>query len=128
VLQGRLEKILERYLTRLSPLADVRMEGKDRLCGEDLADMRHLREPSAFRYTARLGNGQVLPVERAADGGICVTIPHVAPADGAADDAPSRYVRMTVEDGVASGQLVVDLYDLAPARGYRLAGVERPEG
>ncbi len=126
VLQGRLDKILERYLTRLSPLADVRVEQKDRLCGEDLADMRHLREPSAFQYTARLQDGQALAVERAADGGICVTMPHVAPDGGAADDAPSRYVRMTIQDGVATGPLVANLYDLGPARGYQLAGLERP--
>jgi hypothetical protein len=127
VLQGRLDKILERYLTRLSPIADVRIEQKDLLCGEDLADMRHLREPSAFRYTARLADGRALPVERAADGGICVTLPRVFPDEGPADDAPSRYVRVTVEDGVAKGPLVADLYDLGPRRGYRLAGLERPD-
>ncbi len=128
VLQGRLDKILERYLTRLSPIADVRLEGKDKLCGEDLADMRHLREPSAFRYTAHLPSGETIPDERTtSDGGICVTMPHVAPDGGPADDAPSRYVRVTIEDGVATGPLAVDLYDLGPVRGYRLAGLERPE-
>ena len=33
VLEGRLEKILERYLTHLSPLASLHVEGEDRLCG-----------------------------------------------------------------------------------------------
>jgi hypothetical protein len=44
-----------------------------------------------------------------------------------ADDAPARYVRVHLDDGVASGPLVVHLYDLGPKRGYRLAGLERPE-
>jgi hypothetical protein len=34
---------------------------------------------------------------------------------------------VTIADGVASGALVAQLYDLGPTRGYRLAGLERPE-
>jgi hypothetical protein len=45
-------------------------------------------------------------------------------------DSPHRggLVRMqaTMVDGVAGGPLVVAFYDLGP-RGYRLAGLERPE-
>ena len=54
-------------------------------------------------------------------------LPHVAPDGTTADDAPSRYVRVRVEDGVARGPLVAHLYDLGPSRGYRLVGVERPD-
>jgi hypothetical protein len=32
-----------------------------------------------------------------------------------------------IRDGVAAGPLVVHLYDLGATRGYRLAGLERPE-
>ena len=46
---------------------------------------------------------------------------------GVADDAPERYVRVRIEDGVAKGPLVADLYDLGPSRGFRLVGLERPE-
>jgi hypothetical protein len=93
----------------------------------DLAEWRHLRDPGAFRYTARvLGRGWA-SVQRRAGGQLCVQLPHVAADGGAADDAPSRYVRVRVEDGVARGPLVVHLYDLGPVRGYRLAGLERPE-
>ncbi len=134
VLQGRLDKILERYLTRLSPLADVHVSGTDRLCAEDLAETRRLRAPAEFRYEARLskdGGAQALTVTRPQDGGVCVALPHVAAdpatADGAPDDAPSRYVRVTIADGVARGPLVAHLYDLGPTRGYRLAGLERVE-
>ena len=113
-----------RYLTRLSPLSDVHIAGGDRLCAEDLAETRQLRPAAEFRYDARFASGapeQPLPVVRPPEGGICVTLPHVA-ADGA-----ERSVRVTIADGVASGPLVAQLYDLGPMRGYRLAGLERPE-
>jgi hypothetical protein len=130
VLQGRLDKILDRYLTHLSPLAAVHVVGPDRLCTEDLAEARGVRPPEAFRYAASLGSGSVkqwLPIDRQLAGGICVTLPHVATDESARDDAPTRYVRVTIADGVARGPLVAHLYDLGPARGYRLAGLERPE-
>jgi hypothetical protein len=129
VLQGRLEKILGRYLTRLSPLTGAHVEGTDRLCAEDLAETRRLRPPEEFRYSAQLSNGtseKVLSVARQPGGGVCVSLPHVADA-GSRDDARERYVHVTLADGVAQGPLVAHLYDLGSERGYRLAGVERPE-
>ncbi len=127
VLDGRLAKILDRYLTRVSPIAQVRVEGPSRLCGVDLAEWRGLRDPWAFRYQARLLSGSWLSVERQPGAEICVTLPHVAADGGAPDDAPGRYVRVRIQDGVATGPLVAHLYDLGPVRGYRLAGLERPE-
>jgi hypothetical protein len=129
VLHGRLGKILERYLTRLSPLGDVHMEGADQICAEDLAENRQLRQPAEFRYAAQLSNGtseKVLSVARQPGGGICVSLSHVADV-GSRDDAPERYVHVTIADGVAQGPLVAHLYDLGSERGYRLAGIERPE-
>ena len=64
VLEGRLQKILERYLTRLSPIANVHVEGKSEVCGVDLAEWRRLREPAQFRYTASLVGGGKVGVER----------------------------------------------------------------
>jgi hypothetical protein len=129
VLSGRLQKILERYLTRLAPLTDWHVEGSDWLCGIDLAEWRGLRSPEAFRYSARLlGPGATwLRVERRPGGGVCVSLPHIAPDGGGADDDPRRYVRVRVDDGVARGPVVAHLYDLGPSRGYRLAGVVRPD-
>jgi len=130
VLEGRLDKILQRYLTRLSPLANVQVVGTDRLCAEDLAETRHLRPPTEFRFDARLSKGtaeETLPVTRQPEGAVCMTLPHVAAEGGSRDDAGERYVRVTVTDGVARGPLVAHLYDLGPTRGYRLAGLERPE-
>ena len=125
VLQGRLDKILARYLTRLSPLADVRVEGTHDLCAEDLAETRGLS--TAFRYDASMPEHNRLRVAHGPGGQVCFTLPHVATDGGPADDAAQRYVRVTVADGVARGRLVAHLYDLGPTRGYRLAGIERPE-
>jgi hypothetical protein len=130
VLQGRLDRILQRYLTRLSPLADVRVAGADEVCAEDLAETRHLRSREDFHYVARLSRGttaELVPITRNGESGMCARLPHVAPEGGTPDDAPERYVRVTIADGVARGPLVVHLFDLGPVRGFRLAGVERPE-
>ncbi len=127
ILKGRLEKILQRYLTRLSPLADVHVTGGNDLCAEDLAETRQLSPGSSFRYEAHLASGTALAVVHGHGGAICVHVPHVAPDDGAPDDAAARYVRVTIADGIARGSLVAHLYDLGPTRGYRLAGLERPE-
>jgi hypothetical protein len=116
VLEGRLEKILERYLTRLSPLADVRVT-RDELCATDLAEWRHLRPAEAFVYTARVAQGSSLPVRRGPSGNVCVTVPHGQP-----------YTRVVLRDGVARGALVAHLYDVGPAAGFTVAGLERPEG
>ncbi len=127
VLEGRLDKILERYLTRLSPVASVHVEGGDRLCAVDLAERRGLRAPDAFRYTAGIANGGWLSVVRRPGAELCVALPRVAQDAGPPDDDPGRYVRVIIRDGVAAGPLVVHLYDLGATRGYRLAGLERPE-
>jgi hypothetical protein len=124
VLEGRLDKILERYLLRLSPIADVHVDG-DEVCATDLAEWRRLRPPDAFRYTARMAGGPMVAVRRRADAGVCVAVPHASPAgDGTAGQASPRYTRVVIGDGVARGALVLHLYDLGP-RGFVLAGLER---
>ena len=127
VLQGRLARILQRYLTHLSSIAAVHVEGADKLCGVDLAEWRALHQAERFRYVARWSKGTWLPVERRAGAGVCVTVPHVARDGGVPDDSPERYVTVTLADGVSKGPLVAHLYDLGPARGHRLVGLERPK-
>jgi hypothetical protein len=126
VLEGRLARILDRYLTRLSPIGELRVEGASRLCGVDLAAARAVRGEPRFRYTARLSK-DALPVEVRGGGEICVVLPHVAADAGLPDGSPARYVRLSVDDGVAQAPLLAYLYDLGPTRGYVLAGVQRPE-
>jgi hypothetical protein len=119
VLEGRLERVLERYLLRLSPITDLRVEAGSSgqwLCGVDLAEWRHVRAPSLFRYTARTHLGAPLEVARRSGGGICVALLH---------DARERYKRIVIDDGVAKGKLVAHLYDLGD-QGFKLVGLERP--
>ena len=114
VLEGRLERILDRYLTRLSSLADLRVDG-DELCGVDLAEWRHVRDASSFRYSALDSSRRALLVSRGADDRVCVKLQHGREA----------YLRVTIDDGVAKGPLVAHLYDLG-GRGFKLVGIERP--
>jgi hypothetical protein len=127
VLEGRLQKILDRYLTRLSPLSDVHVEDGGSLCATDLAAMRHVRAEGAFQFTATDGLSRALTVKRLDGATVCVVVPHVAPDAGPPDEDASRHVRVSVRDGVATGALVAHLYDLGPRRGFRLAGLARPE-
>lgn len=127
VLQGRLDKILARYLTRLSPLSNAHVEGLDRLCADDLAEIRGLRPAPEFRYEARMVGGPYLRAMRPAMGQVCVSLPPLAVSSDLKDGAAERYVRVAVSDGVARGALVAHLYYLGPSRGYRLVGLERPE-
>jgi len=127
VLEGRLHKILERYLTRLAPFADLRVVGtaRDQLCGVDLAALRVLRDPARFHFEARLTDGAVLPVRRLSDSALCVPLPHRAPDGGPPDDDAGRYLRIVLRDGVAREAMAAHLYDLGPARGFVLAGLQR---
>lgn len=115
VLEGRLERILERYLLHLSPLADVHVSG-DELCATDLAEWRGIRSPEQFGYTARVVGASWLQVRREQEGRVCVSVPHGA-----------SYTRVEIGDGVSPGTLVAHLYDLGATRGFTLAGVERLE-
>lgn len=127
VLNARLERILARYLPRLSPLADARIERGNQLCALDLGKWRRVRDPRLFRYTARLSDERALPVTTQEDGTVCVQLPQRTIGPTVRDDAPERYVVVAISNGVAPGLLVAHLYDLGPKRGYRLVGIERPE-
>jgi hypothetical protein len=127
VLEGRLEKILDRYLTRLSPLGEIHIDNDGALCATDLAAKRHVRPEGAFRYSAEDLSGHLLAVEVRDAATVCITLPHNLPDTGPADGDPSRYVRLAVRDGVAAGPLFAYLYDLGPSRGFRLVGLDRPE-
>ncbi|WP_394823446.1 hypothetical protein [Pendulispora albinea] len=118
VLEGRLVKILERYLLRLSPIADLRLDGPNRLCGTDLAARRMVRDPRSFHHSARLSNGANLPVSELTNGDFCVDLPPTAPA---------TYVQVYLWDAVAKGALVAHLHAPNGQRGYFLAGLERPD-
>jgi hypothetical protein len=114
VLEGRLARILERYLLRLSPITRVHLDG-DELCGTDLADQRHVRDAARFHYTARTQTGHALATRLLGDGEVCVTLSHDL----------GRYTIVRVDDGVATGPLIVHLYNLGND-GFQVVGLERP--
>ena len=132
VIQARLDLILKRYLTRLSPLADLRVASHDRLCGVDLARKTGASPEGAFHYRAEMRSGdgpgvvKAVSVEESANAAVCLTLPHVARDGGAADDAASRHVVVRIANGAAKGPLVAQLYDLGPSRGYKLVAIDRP--
>ena len=125
ILEARLERILARYLTRLSPIADLRVEG-NQLCGVDLARRRQVRSLRGYQYAARSETGASLRLETAEAGSLCVTLPRASAPATAPDDAAARYLRIRITSSAAHGPLLADLYDLG-ARGFRLVGLERPE-
>ena len=111
VMEGRLERLLERYLTRLSPLGDVHIDG-DRLCAVDLAEARGVRPAASFHYAARVVDGPALRVTHETGGAVCVELAHAKP-----------YAIVEIADGVAKSPLLAHVYDRG---GFVLAGIERP--
>lgn len=130
---ARRDAILKRYLTRLSPLSELRVVDGRKLCGRDLARMARVVPQEPISYRARHYAGldakttRSLKVSSDAESTFCVALDHIAPDDGRADDAPERYLVVDVQNGYATGPLRVHLYDLGPQRGFRIAGIERPE-
>lgn len=128
----RQEAILKRYFRELSPVADVKVNGNTELCGLDLARKSRLFPADKFKYRAAVYSGADLaPTSKPAvrpseDGGLCVSLSHIADDGGPAPDAPSRYVVVDIANGQAEGVLRAHLYDLGPRGGFRLVGVERP--
>jgi hypothetical protein len=120
-LEARLQKILDRYLLRLSPLGEAHIEDGATLCAIDLARLRKVRDESAFRYTAREAGAGDLESTVRDDGSVCVALP----ASSASAASSPRYSVVSIENGVADGALEVHLYDLGPERGYQIAGVSR---
>jgi hypothetical protein len=125
ILEARLQRILARYLTRLSPIADLRVEGA-KLCGVDLARRREVQPEREYRYAAHSETGAPLALETGGAGALCVTLPRSSAGPTAPDDAAARYEQIRITSSAAQGPLVAHLYDLG-SRGFRLVGLERRE-
>ncbi|HWA72576.1 MAG TPA: hypothetical protein VG937_09585 [Polyangiaceae bacterium] len=129
---ARRDVILRHYLSRLSPLTDLKVQGQV-LSGVDLARKTRIVPNESLSPRARvyrgesLADGGAVPVRIAPDATFSLQIAHSARDGGDPDDAPARYLVVDVFNGYAPGPLRVHLYDLGPARGFRLAGIERPE-
>ncbi len=112
VLIDRQHAIIERYLTRLSPLVDARVAG-DQICALDLARASGIWAPARFRYHAVQvvgGTRRELPVTDAPDGTVCFR------PQGVGDQQPVTFV---VRNG-AAGPLEIHAY------GKLIAGLTRP--
>jgi len=125
---------LRRYFERLSPIADIRVEDRSRLCGVDLGRVTGVFPEARFRYRAAAYAGPratrlAAPLHTIAtdSGKVCVELPRIAPEGGPADSDLSRYLVVDVSNGQALAPLRAHLYDLGSSRGFQLAGVERPE-
>ena len=132
-LKGRRDKILARYLSKLSPIGEVHLVQNERLCGIDEARYAHVATPTAFRYAARLYSPpsydplwtlRVLP--GADDSEVCVELAHLDIAADVPEGDPSRYVIVDLMNTFAPGPLRAHLYDLGKQKGFRLVGIERP--
>lgn len=130
VLQERLERILARYLTKLSPIANLHLEGS-RLCGVDLAAWHKVEPSESFHYAATFrpwkeATARPLQADAGAGSSVCVSLPHIAEDGGKQPDSDDRYVVVRIADGVAQGPIDVHLYDEGPVKGFVIAGIERP--
>ena len=126
VLFERQHEILARYLTRLSPIANVHLVGTDQLCATDLA--RSTATVAADRFHYRIverGSGR--RIELAAtlgdDGLVCMHPISLARA-GLRDDARERRVVFEVTNGTTAGPLKIHAFDLG-SRGMFVVGLER---
>ena len=128
---ARRQRLLARYLRRLSPLANVAVEST-RLCALDVARHAHL-VPLDVQPRARIFRGKELDqvskvaVELAGEDRLCVTLAHAFPDAQPGQSARDRYVVVEITNGQAQGPLRAHLYDLGPNSGFRLVGIERPE-
>jgi hypothetical protein len=131
VLEGRRDRILERYLTRLSPLTrpEIHPASANELCLEDL-ELERGTAPSARAYAvSAYAAGVTLPaiaqVRHTIGDRVCAPLPRQAGAD-------VRAPRYLIVDWVAqtTGQPAafparIHLYDFGES-GMRVVGLERP--
>jgi len=126
VLLARRQAILARYLTKLSPLADVREAG-GQICAVDLARASAVAPAAQFRYDVvqEAGGGRTpLPATIGPDGAVCFT-PRALAAQALPDGDPARRTVFRIRNGTAAGPLEIHAFDLG-ARGVRIVGLRRP--
>ena len=125
VLVARQRAILARYLTRLSPIADVHVETSGAIAATDLALATGIVAPQrfVFRVIERAARERIaLPVDVDPTGRVRF-VPRSTVDDTMRDDDPRRLTVFEVSDGVAR-PLEIHAYDLGH-RGFRIVGVVR---
>jgi hypothetical protein len=125
---ARRDRILKRYLSRLSPLSDIHTN-RSGFCATDLARKAGVLESSA-RFVAKSYQGAdlapcVVPsLVREGPARVCVELAHLVLPRELPDDDAERYRVVELYNGQAPGPLRAHLYDLGE-HGYRLVGLER---
>jgi hypothetical protein len=119
ILYDRQRRILSRYFSRLSPLADVEVRG-DALCAVDLARRTRIYPQDRFQYRAEEGEATPLAVRSDGPDSVCVPLAHRSASPGS-----PAYRIVSVYNGATPGALQVHLYDLGAGHGFQLAGLER---
>jgi hypothetical protein len=125
---ARRDAVLRRYLRELSPIADLELRG-EQLCGVDLSRKTGVVGAGAKGVSARLHTGEgwreidAARIQLGTGGAICVDLRALRPATPRAGQ-PS-YLIVEIWNGDAPTALLAHLYDLGPAGGLRLVGVER---
>jgi hypothetical protein len=119
MMRGRQRIVLERYLTRLSPLSDPSIEG-DRLCLEDLAVTSGIRDANRRSHAAWLldaGGDRDRPLPLVTrDAAVCMEI-----------QAPSSYAIVRIFSRTRDGEAThpIDVHLAQERGGWRVAGLER---
>lgn len=128
VLELRLQRILRRYFSRLSPLADPQLSASGELCFTDLARRRGVWPDAHFHYTAAVAaeeRAHAVAVQPGAAGRVCVQLAHRAFPPGLEPGAAARYVTVTLHNGASREPMRAHLYDLGERWGFALVGLER---
>jgi hypothetical protein len=117
ILRGRRDKILRRYLLRLSSLARPEVQEGRRLCVEDRAEAAGLGAapaPAARLWLSR-GSVAVVPVSRGGTAELCLLVPEIGEGQRVLDVSTGR-----------PGQLPLRIHLLEGAP-LRVVGLERPQ-
>jgi hypothetical protein len=108
----RRDKILLRWLSVVSPVTDLRVEG-EQVCGVDLARRSGLFR--GFSYHARVRDGMALRVDADEAGGVCFPVPRTG-----------GYQIIELTNGQARNPLVVHVHD-GGDKGLQVVGIQRPD-
>jgi hypothetical protein len=117
ILRGRRDRILRRYLLRLSSLERPQVREGRRLCVEDRAEAAGLGAAPApgARLWLSAGAAAVVPVSRQPPGELCVVVPDLGEGQRVLDLSTGR-----------EGQLPLRIH-LLEGDTLRVVGLERPE-
>jgi hypothetical protein len=118
ILRGRRDKILRRYLLRLSSLQRAEVKEGRRLCVEDRAEAAGLgaAPAPAARLWLNRGSVAVVPVSRGGTAELCLEVPELGEGQRVLDVSTGR-----------PGQFALRIH-LLEGEPLRVVGLERPEG